>query len=204
LSTEQDINDAILRLDSRDKKVKRILLSNMTLVGLDQILDFIQKGRTYCVIGSSGVGKSSLINNLLKKNILKTGHISQSTNKGRHITDHRELFVLENGGIIIDTPGMKEIGMTDNKDGIRTTFQEIIDLSMKCKFPDCRHINESGCAVIEALDNGVIDKDSYENFHKIQKDHERFQITVAEKRKKDKVFGKILKNYHKENKKLRQ
>ena len=204
LSTEQDINDAILRLDSRDKKVKRILLSNMTLVGLDQILDFIQKGRTYCVIGSSGVGKSSLINNLLKKNILKTGHISQSTNKGRHITDHRELFVLENGGIIIDTPGMKEIGMTDNKDGIRTTFQEIIDLSMKCKFPDCRHISESGCAVIEALDNGVIDKDSYENFHKIQKDHERFQITVAEKRKKDKVFGKILKNYHKENKKLRQ
>jgi ribosome biogenesis GTPase len=204
LSTEHDIDDAILRLDSRDKKVKRILLSNMTLVGLDQILDFIQKGRTYCVIGSSGVGKSSLINNLLKKNILKTGHISQSTNKGRHITDHRELFVLENGGIIIDTPGMKEIGMTDNKDGIRTTFQEIIDLSMKCKFPDCRHINESGCAVIEALDNGVIDKDSYENFHKIQKDHERFQITVAEKRKKDKVFGKILKNYHKENKKLRQ
>ena len=91
--------------DIRDKKVKFILLSNLTQQGLDQILEILQKGRTYCAVGSSGVGKSTLINNLLKKNILKTGQLSQSTNKGRHITDHRELFVLENGGIIIDTPG---------------------------------------------------------------------------------------------------
>ena len=94
LSTEKEIQDAISDLEKRDKKVKYILLSNMTLKGLDQILDFIQKGKTYCVVGSSGVGKSTLINNLLKKNILKTGQISHSTNKGRHITDHRELFVL--------------------------------------------------------------------------------------------------------------
>ena len=153
LSTEKEIQDAITDLEKRDKKVKYILLSNMTLKGLDQILEFIQKGKTYCVVGSSGVGKSTLINNLLKKNILKTGHISHSTNKGRHITDHRELFVLENGGIIIDTPGMKELGMTDNTEGIKTTFQEIFNISLKCKFPDCKHINETGCAVIEALNN---------------------------------------------------
>jgi len=198
LSDGKDIRDAISSLEKRDQKVKYILLSNMTLEGLDQILDFIQKGKTYCVVGSSGVGKSTLINNLLKKNILKTGQISQSTNKGRHITDHRELFVLENGGIIIDTPGMRELGMTDNPAGIKTTFQEIYDISLKCKFPDCKHINESGCEVIEALNNGTIDKDSFDNFQRIQKEQERFQTTIAEKRKKEKVFGKMLKNYKKD------
>jgi ribosome biogenesis GTPase / thiamine phosphate phosphatase len=201
LSTEIDIRNAISKLELRDKKVKYILLSNLTHQGLDQILEVIQKGKTYCVVGSSGVGKSTLINNLLKKNILKTGQISQSTNKGRHITDHRELFVLENGGIIIDTPGMKELGMTDNMEGIKTTFQEIFELSLKCKFPDCKHIEETGCAVIEALDNGTIDKDSFDNFIKIQNEQQRFQTTIAEKHKKDKVFGKMLKNYKKDIKK---
>jgi ribosome biogenesis GTPase len=201
LCTEKEIQCAINDLEKRNKNVKYILLSNMTLTGLDQILDFIQKGKTYCVVGSSGVGKSTLINNLLKKDILKTGQISHSTNKGRHITDHRELFVLENGGIIIDTPGMKELGMTDNADGIKTTFQEIYNISLKCKFPDCKHFDETGCAVIEALNNGIIDKDSYDNYQKIQKEQERFQISVAEKRKKEKVFGKMLKNYKKDMKK---
>ena len=144
LATENDILDAGRKLEIRDKNVKYILLSNLTQKGLDQILAVIQKGKTYCVVGSSGVGKSSLINNLLKKEILKTGQISQSTNKGRHISDHRELFVLENGGIIIDTPGMKELGMTDNIEGIKTTFQDLFDLSLQCKFTDCKHIDETG------------------------------------------------------------
>ncbi|TAL66657.1 MAG: ribosome small subunit-dependent GTPase A [Bacteroidetes bacterium] len=200
LSTEKEIKDVISELEKRNKKVKYILLSNMTLKGLDQILDFIQTGKTYCVIGSSGVGKSSLINNLLKKKILKTGQISHSTNKGRHVTDHRELFVLENGGIIIDTPGMRELGMTDNTEGIKTTFQVVFDISFKCKFSDCKHINETGCAVIEALNNGTIDKDSYDNYQKIKKEQKRFQTTLAEKRKKDKAFGKMIKNYYKNNK----
>jgi ribosome biogenesis GTPase len=200
LSTEIEIRDAINHLEKRDKKVKYILLSNITLRGLDQILNFIQTGKTYCVVGSSGVGKSTLINNLLKKNILRTGQISLSTNKGRHVTNHRELFVLENGGIIIDTPGMRELGMTDNTEGLKTTFQEIFDISFKCKFNDCKHINETGCAVIEALNNGTIDIASYDNYQKMHKEQERFQATLYEKRKKDKVFGKMIKNYYKDKK----
>jgi len=200
LSTDKEILDAVSSLETRDKKVKYILLSNITLKGLDQIMGVIEKGKTYCVVGSSGVGKSTLINNLLKKNILKTGQLSLSTNKGRHISDHRELFVMEDGGIIIDTPGMKELGMTDNEKGIKTTFLEIYDISLKCKFPDCKHINETGCAVIEALNNGTIEKDSFDNFQKIQVEQERFQTTVAEKRKKDKEFGKMVKNYKKDMK----
>lgn len=198
LSTEDLIKSAIKELKTRDKKIKYILLSNVTRQGLNQILDFLQKGKTYCVVGSSGVGKSTLINNLLKRNILKTGQISTSTNKGRHVTDHRELFVLENGGIIIDTPGMRELGIIDNIEGIKTTFQEIYDLSLKCKFPECKHINEKGCEVIAALNKGIIDIASLDNFKKLQKEQHRFQTTIAEKHKRDRIFGKMIKNYKKD------
>lgn len=201
LATENEVNNAIRELRTRDKRIEYILLSNITGKGLDEVLGVLQKGKTYCVLGSSGVGKSSLVNNLLKKNILKTGQISQSTNKGRHITDHRELFVLENGGIVIDTPGMRELGMTDNAEGIKNTFQDIYDLSLNCKFTDCKHIDEAGCAVIEALNNGIIDIDSFNNFQKLQKEQLRFQTTIAEKHKKDKVFGKIIKSYFKDKEK---
>ena len=121
---------------------------------------------------------------------MKTGEISQSTNKGRHITSHRELFVLDNGSIVIDTPGMKELGMTENQDGIKTTFDDIYSLRLKCKFPDCSHTRETGCAVLEAVENGTIDMASLENFRKMQKEQQHFQATIAEKRKKDKTFGK--------------
>jgi len=199
LCTGEEIHNAISSLEKRDRSIKYILLSNLTLQGLDQVMDFIQKGRTYCVIGSSGVGKSTLINNLLKKNILKTGQISLSTNKGRHVTDHRELFVLENGGIIIDTPGMKELGIADSANGLEITFDLIVNLSHQCRFKDCTHTNEVGCNVIAAVNNGEIDKASYENYIKLQREKAHYESTIAEKRKKDKVFGKLIKNYYKDN-----
>jgi ribosome biogenesis GTPase len=201
LATESEISRALQDLEKRDSTVKHILLSNVTRAGIDQITDFIRKGRTYCVVGSSGVGKSTLINNLLGENVLKTSQISRKTNKGRHTTDHRELFILENGGIIIDTPGMRELGITDNSEGIATTFQDITSLADRCKFPDCRHINEKGCAVIEALNKGLIDQDSYDNYLRMTKEQERFHTTIADKHRKDRIFGKILKNYYKEKKK---
>jgi ribosome biogenesis GTPase / thiamine phosphate phosphatase len=188
-------------LNAREKKIKTILFSNTSLEGFDQVLELIHKGRTYCVVGSSGVGKSTLINNLLKKNVLKTAAISQSTNKGRHVTSHRELFVLEGGGIIIDTPGMKELGVTDNLTGIKTTFEEIFNLTLRCKFPDCTHTKEAGCAVLEALDKEIIDMVSLENFKKIQREQQRFQTTLAEKHKKDMEFGRFVKSVVKEKKK---
>jgi len=198
LSGENEVQDVISHLEKRERRIKCIPLSNMTLQGLDQVLDFIQKGRTYCVIGSSGAGKSTLINNLLKKNILKTGQISLSTNKGRHVTDHRELFVLENGGIIIDTPGMREVGITDSASGLEITFDAVVSLARKCRFKDCTHTNEVGCSVIAAVNNGEIDKSFYENYLRLQRENAHYESTIAEKRKKDRVFGKLLKNYHKD------
>ncbi|HEX7493419.1 MAG TPA: ribosome small subunit-dependent GTPase A [Bacteroidales bacterium] len=201
LSSDAEIRYVMNNLETREKKIKTILLSNISMKGMDEIMEFLQKGKTYCVVGSSGVGKSTLINNLLKKNILKTGAISESTNKGKHVTSHRELFVLENGGIIIDTPGMKELGMIENSDGVRTTFEEIFNLSLSCKFPDCTHTTEAGCAILEALNCGSIDKETLENFRRIVREQQRFQSTIAEKRKKDREFGKMAKSILKDKKK---
>ncbi|HPA87139.1 MAG TPA: ribosome small subunit-dependent GTPase A [Bacteroidales bacterium] len=196
LSTDEEKKKALEMLEKRESKVKYFLLSNRTMEGFDSIAGHIRKGKTYCVVGSSGVGKSTLINNLLKRDLLKTGEISPHTNRGRHISDHRELFILDNGGIIIDTPGMRELGIADSGEGIEQTFADISELARKCRFPDCKHITEKGCAVLLALEAGTINRSSYENYLKLRKEEEHFQETVHEKRRKEKIFGKILKDYH--------
>jgi ribosome biogenesis GTPase len=201
LSSPTEIQKSLEYLNSRENKIRSILLSNKTLQGHEQILSLLQRGKTYCVVGSSGVGKSTLINNLLNENILKTSPISHSTNKGKHVTSHRELFVLENGAIIIDTPGMRELGIIDNPDGIKSTFEEIYNLSLNCRFTNCTHTSESGCAILEAIVKGEINKDSLENYRKMRREQERFQTTIAEKHKKDQELGRLYKSIVKEKKK---
>jgi ribosome biogenesis GTPase len=105
--------------------------------GYEKIISIIEKGKTYCMLGSSGVGKSTLLNNLSGKSIMHTDSISQSTNKGRHVTTHRELIILENGGILVDNPGMREVGIVDSASGLEITFDLIMKYSKNCKFKDC-------------------------------------------------------------------
>lgn len=195
LIEEYRLQEIIENINQRIKNIPIIAISNETKEGYDSIRRLIKKGKTYCLLGSSGVGKSTLMNNLSGKEIMKTNSISKSTNKGRHITSHRELTVIENGGILIDNPGMREIGIIDSDDGLETAFDTIFSFSKKCKFRDCTHTSEIGCAVIEALDQGQIDSKTYENFLKIEREKEHFDLTVAERRKKEKSFGKMLKNF---------
>ena len=145
--------------------------------------------------GSSGVGKSSLLNNLSGNQVMKTNTISTSTNKGRHVTSHRELFVLDNGGLLIDTPGMREVGIADSNDGLEITFENIVELSENCRFKDCTHTTEIDCAVIEAVENGEIDENAYQNYLKMEREKEHFESTIVERRKKDKEFGKMIKHF---------
>ena len=182
------------------KNIQVIAISNESQKGIVQVKACIEKGKTYCLLGSSGVGKSTLINNLSGKQIMKTNTISTSTHKGRHVTSHRELLVLENGGVLIDNPGMREVGIADSAAGLEMTFDSIAELSGNCKFKDCTHTTEIDCAVLAAVENGDVDKSSYENYLKMEREKAHFESTVAEKRKKDRDFGKMLKNYKKRNK----
>jgi ribosome biogenesis GTPase len=201
LIDDQKIAEITENIKQRIKNTAIFAISNETRYGYEELKKSLEKGKTYCMLGSSGVGKSTLLNNLSGNSIMKTDAISKSNNKGRHITSHRELIVLENGGILIDNPGMREVGITDSTYGLETTFDKIHSLSQHCKFKDCSHTNEIGCKVIEAIDNGDINRNSYENYQKMEREKAHFESTVIEKRKKDKEFGKFIKNYKKEIKK---
>ena len=201
LINEQQITDILEHIKARIKDVPVIAISNESHDGYDKVKAIIEKGKTYCLLGSSGVGKSTLLNNLSGTTIMQTGAISESIQRGKHVTSHRELIVLENGGILVDNPGMREVGIADSASGLEMTFDTIVGLAKNCKFIDCTHTNEVGCSVLEAIEQGEIDKASYENYLKMEREKAHFESTVAERRKKDKAFGKFLKNYKKDMKK---
>lgn len=203
LISELQVAEILDHLKARIKNVPVIAISNESKDGYDKIKAIIEKGKTYCLLGSSGVGKSTLLNNLSGKSIMRTGAISESTSKGRHVTSHRELILLENGGILIDNPGMREVGIADAANGLEITFDRIISLSQNCKFKDCTHTDEIGCSVIEAVNSGEIGKASYDNYLKMEKEKAFFETSAADRRKKEKEFGKIMKNYKKDMKKNR-
>ena len=200
LIDKKELSNKIDTIHKRHSGLRILHFSNNTKEGYEEIENELQKGKTYCFLGSSGVGKSTLINHLLGEQMMKTRTISESTGKGKHTTSHRQLFILKNGSIVIDTPGMREVGVIDTSED---SFDTISELSVKCKFSDCSHTNELGCEVLAAIDDGRIDEASYQNFMKLQREAAHFQSTLAEKRQKDKKFGKIYKQiiaYKKKNK----
>ena len=178
----------------RIKNVQLISISNESNIGIDVLKTQIEKGKTYCLLGSSGVGKSTIINSISGQELMKTGAISNSIHRGKHVTTHRELIVLENGGIIIDNPGMREVGITDIVDGLEMTFEEISELSENCRFSDCTHIHEKGCAIIEAINNEELDEDAYDNYQRMEREKQFFESTQQNKKRKDKNLGKLIKS----------
>lgn len=202
LADNHKVDELVSSIKSRIKNVLVIPLSNFSKSGFNDILKTIHKGKTYCMLGSSGVGKSTLLNNLVGEEMMKTGTISQATSRGKHVTSHRELIVIENGGMIIDNPGMREVGLSDSQSGIEIAFDVIDALSQQCKYKDCTHTAETGCAVITAVENGEIDNASYQNFLKLMRERAHFETTVSEKKRKEKIFGKVLKNYKKDKRNL--
>ncbi|WP_340067281.1 ribosome small subunit-dependent GTPase A [Ascidiimonas aurantiaca] len=200
LTDEHNLNDLLNKIKVRVESVPLIHVSNETKVGIDKLKKLLYKGKTYCLLGSSGVGKSSLINNLIGGSRMKTATISESIDRGKHVTTHRELIPMINGAILIDNPGMREVGITDGVLGIESTFEKIYDFAQNCKFSDCTHTSESDCAVQLAIDNGQIEISHFENFMKMEREKEHYESTVAEKRRKDKDFGKMIKSYKKTKK----
>ncbi|WP_428741131.1 ribosome small subunit-dependent GTPase A [Tenacibaculum sp.] len=195
LISEILLNELIATLKKRINNVPIFAISNASKQGYETLKEVILKGKTYCLLGSSGVGKSTLVNTLANKQFMITKNVSLFSKKGQHTTTHRELIILDDGGILIDNPGMREVGITDTSYGLEKTFEIIFEHSKHCKFKDCTHTIEIDCAVIKAVEIGEIDALSYQNYLKMEKEKEHFEATVAEKRKKEKDFGKMVKHF---------
>ena len=197
---ELDLEKILVEIHERINNVPVIAISNQSNSGISKIKNLLIKGKTYCVLGSSGVGKSTLINTLTGSKLMETGTISKSIGRGKHVTTHRELIVLENG-ILIDNPGMREVGITDSSDGFEMTFNQILNIAQECKYNDCSHTNENQCAVLDALENDKLNDESYINFIKMRKEKTHYESNAQERKQKDKDLGKLIKNMKKNNNK---
>lgn len=191
------VSALVAQIGSAGIDVPVMTLSSVTQDGMADLRRALKPGKTYCFVGSSGVGKSTLINGLVGHEVLETKTVS-GTGEGRHTTVRRELIVLANGAMVIDNPGMREFGVLGASGGIEASYADIAARSGHCQFRDCTHTNEPGCAVLHALALGEIDAAHYENYLKLKRESEYHQLSYVEKRKKDKDFGRFLKSAKKD------
>ena len=172
------------------KGLEAVAVSSVTGYGLERLRAYLTPGVTIALLGSSGAGKSTLVNTLAKKEIMRTGEIRQEDSKGRHTTTHRELIELD-GVSLIDTPGLRELGMIDAEEGLAGTFSDIAELVSQCSFSDCTHRNEPGCAVRRALEDGSLSPERWEMYSKLEKENN------WSKRRKNEMMTQIAMNRRK-------
>ena len=182
-----------------------ILASALDLQNLNEwTTQYLQPGKTYILLGSSGVGKSTLLNALLGYQRQREGNMSTANNKGMHTTTARNLVALSNGSMIIDTPGMREFGITlDQDDTVYVHHPQIEELSAHCRFRDCTHQHEPGCAIIAAIKSGEVPQPVYRSYLKLIREQYHFQTNALAKKRIERQFGKIAKqvNEHRKNRK---
>jgi ribosome biogenesis GTPase / thiamine phosphate phosphatase len=154
------------------------LVSAKTGEGLEALEGSFKKGQTIVLLGSSGVGKSTLVNRLLQEDRQTTHAVRESDSRGHHTTTSRELFVLPNGALIIDTPGLRELQLWNAAEGLTQTFADVDELAAQCRFTDCHHQKEPGCAVQAALASGILDVDRLESWRKLQREQEFLQRKI--------------------------
>ena len=168
--------------------------------GIEDIKKYFSKGNTIVFLGSSGVGKSTLVNTLYGEDIMRTSEIREEDSRGRHTTTSRNLIMLPNGAMIIDTPGMRELGMWNAESGINKTFSDIEHFSKMCKYSNCTHTNEPGCKILQAIENGELSKERFEQYMKLQKESQYNTDSEQYLKNKKEKFKEISK-MNKHNKK---
>lgn len=193
LVTEDVLTEQIAQIRKAGIVAPVIPLSNVSQRGVDELQGLLVSGKTYCFIGSSGVGKSTLINTLIGRHQQETKSVS-ATGEGRHMTVRRELIRLTNGAMVIDNPGMREFGVLGSRDALSGTFADIEALATECRYRDCTHVNEPACAVRAALKSGTINTEHYDSFIKLSREVVFSQLSHVEKRKKDQALGRFIKS----------
>jgi ribosome biogenesis GTPase / thiamine phosphate phosphatase len=174
-----------------------LALSNTSGAGFDEFREILIPGRTYCLLGSSGVGKTTLINRLIGQDAFDTKAVSR-TGEGTHTTTRRQLIVLSQGAMLIDTPGMRELGLLGVSDGFDQGFEDILLLSESCRYANCSHEQETGCAVRAAVKEGNLNEDRYFSYIKLKKESEYHEMSYLDRRKKDRAFGRFIKSAKKQ------
>lgn len=198
--------DMCTKLEQKLNQVAEISMGTVVIVvsainneGMDDLKSWISEGTTVAVLGSSGVGKSTIINRLLGYYHFKTGEVREGDSKGRHTTTHRELCIIDSGGLIIDTPGMREIQFWVDKDSPLSSYDDVENIAMTCRFNDCAHEGEPGCAVKKAIESGDLKEERYNTYQKFQKEIAFFQEQQSaslklERKNERKRFSKTIRN----------
>lgn len=171
-----------------------VAVNSLDHASVEQLLPWCQSGKTVAFLGSSGVGKSTLINTLLGHGVQRTQSIREDDAKGRHTTTGRSLHMLPSGALLLDTPGMRELQLAECEHGIDETFAEITELAQQCKFSDCQHQGEPGCAVRAAINAGEIDERRLESYLKLMREQAFNSATLAERRAQDREFGRYVRS----------
>jgi ribosome biogenesis GTPase len=187
-----DTGARVAEVESRAVGVPVLVTSARNEEGTETVRACIHDGMTVALVGSSGVGKSTLVNALLGEQRMRTGEVRASDGRGCHVTTHRQLVILPGGGLLLDTPGMRELQILD-EDGLDTVFGDIAALAGRCRFRDCRHDTEPGCAVKEAAESGELDADRFENYRKLEREAQANELRHDEHRRRqaERVWGQL-------------
>lgn len=192
----ENVEEKIQEMERVAAGVPVIAVSAKTGAGLEALWQYLLPGKVVAVTGSSGIGKSTLINTLAGKEVMATSEIRASDDRGRHTTTHRQIICLENGAMLIDTPGMRQLGLWSTGEGMDASFEDVLALAEQCRFSDCRHETEPGCAVCAATADGTLAAERFQSFQKLQKEAKRSAARAGYLKKKTTAYKNMCRNQH--------